>query len=77
MTCFPDLQKKAQAEIDEVVGEDRTPQWSDYGKLPYVSQVVKESMRWRPVGGLGVPHALTSGEASSCIPIRMTPESNL
>ncbi|KAK6382185.1 hypothetical protein LTS17_004072 [Exophiala oligosperma] len=58
MTCLPEVQKKAQAEIDAVVGQDRTPQWSDYEKLPYVSQVLKESMRWRPVGGAGVPHAL-------------------
>lgn len=65
MTCFPEVQKKAQAEIDAVIGEERTPQWSDYAKLPYVSQIVKESMRWRPVGGLGVPHALSEGELVS------------
>jgi cytochrome P450 len=62
MTCFPDVQKKAQAEIDAVIGEDRSPLWSDYARLPYVSQVVKESMRWRPLSGLGVPHALSEGK---------------
>lgn len=67
MTCFPDLQKKAQAEIDSVVGEDRTPQWSDYEKLPYVAQILKESMRWRPLSGIGVPHALSAGETGNCL----------
>jgi cytochrome P450 len=61
MTCFPDVQKRAQTEIDRVIGNDRTPMWSDYDSLPYVSQVVKETMRWRPVGGIGVPHATNKG----------------
>lgn len=73
MTCFPELQKKAQAEIDALVGEDRTPQWSDYEKLPYVSQILKESMRWRPVGGAGVPHALSAGKTLQSYPCIKSP----
>ncbi len=57
----PDVQKKAQAEIDAVIGEDRIPSWSDYEKLPYVATVVKEAMRWRPVAPLSVPHVLSEG----------------
>lgn len=60
---FPEIQKKAQAEIDAVVDESRTPVWSDFAQLPYVTQVVKESQRWRPIGGLGFPHALTAGKS--------------
>ncbi|KIX02156.1 uncharacterized protein Z518_08095 [Rhinocladiella mackenziei CBS 650.93] len=63
MTCYPEVQKRAQAEIDAVMDQYRSPQWSDYSKLPYVSQVVKEAMRWRPVGPLGFPHALTEGKS--------------
>lgn len=58
----PEVQKKAQAEIDAVIGEDRVPSWEDYDRLPYVATVVKEAMRWRPVAPLSVPHALSEGK---------------
>ncbi|KAL2862702.1 cytochrome P450 [Aspergillus lucknowensis] len=50
MTKWTDVLKKAQAEIDAVVGAQRTPVWEDYDKLPYVVSTVKEAMRWRPAG---------------------------
>lgn len=62
MTCFPEAQREAHAEIDAVISEDVSPQWSDRAKLPYVLQVVKETMRWRPVAGTNVPHALSEGQ---------------
>jgi len=62
MTAYPDVQKKAQAQIDEVVGEDRSPTWQDYDRLPYVAQCVKETMRWRPVTPLAFPHALAEDD---------------
>lgn len=61
LVAFPEVQKKAQAEIDAVVGDDRCPAWSDYSKLPYIATLIKEAMRWRPVAPLGVPHALSEG----------------
>jgi len=63
MVQFPEIQKKAQMEIDAVVDESRTPVWADFAQLPYVTQVVKESQRWRPIGGLGFPHTLTAGKS--------------
>ena len=58
LTAFPAVQKLAQAELDRVVGRDRSPTWDDEGKLPYVTAVVKEVLRWRPVAVLGgTPHA--------------------
>lgn len=58
MCVFPEAQKKAQEEIDRVVGEDRMPEWSDESSLPYVSAVVSEVLRWRSVTTLGgIPHA--------------------
>lgn len=65
MTKWPDVLKKAQEEMDSVVGEDRTPQWSDYQKLPYAAATVKEAMRWRPVVPLAFPHAAAEGESYS------------
>ena len=61
MITFPDVQRKAQCEIDAVVGEDRSPLWSDYTKLPYIAMIVKETMRWRPVTPLSFPHASSEG----------------
>jgi cytochrome P450 len=61
MCAFPDVQRKAQAEIDLVVGPDRSPTWEDIdGKLPYLVALVKEVLRWRSVAVLaGIPHANT------------------
>lgn len=61
MVKWDKVQKKAQEEIDSVIGEDRSPLWSDYEKLPYVSMIIKETMRWRPVTPLAFPHALAEG----------------
>jgi cytochrome P450 len=49
MTLFPDVQKKAQAELDAVVGPDRLPSFADQDSLPYVGALVKEALRWHAV----------------------------
>ena len=49
MTCFPGVQKKAQAEIDVVVGPDRLPSFADRDSLPYIDALVKEVFRWNAV----------------------------
>lgn len=56
MILFPDVQKKAQAEIDGVVGRDRLPEFGDRDRLPYTNGVVKEALRWLHVAPLGVAH---------------------
>ena len=61
MVKYPHAQTRAQQEIDSMIGENRSPVWSDYAKLPYVSQIVKKTMRWRPVAPLGFPHASNAG----------------
>lgn len=53
MTLYPDVQRRAQAEIDEVVGHHRLPKFSDRVRLPYVGAIVKEVVRWRPIDPLG------------------------
>ena len=62
MTKYPDIQRKAHEEIDAAIPRDRSPQWSDYDKLPYISQIVKETLRWRPTAPLAIPHATSAGE---------------
>ena len=49
MAIYPDIQKKAQAEIREVVGNDRMSMVADRDSLPYVNAILKEILRWRPV----------------------------
>ncbi|WYZ44616.1 hypothetical protein EsH8_VII_001052 [Colletotrichum jinshuiense] len=56
MTVFPDVQRKAQEEIDRVVGQNRLPNIADRENLPYVEAVVNEVMRWHPIGPMGLPH---------------------
>ncbi|QRV88351.1 cytochrome P450 family protein [Ceratobasidium sp. AG-Ba] len=57
MIQFPEIQKKAQAEIDSVVGMNRLPNMDDRSRLSYVNRLVDEVMRWRPVIPTGVPHS--------------------
>lgn len=65
MIKYPEVQAQAHAQIDQVVDPDRSPRWSDYGQLPYVAQIVKETMRWRPVTVLAFPHATAAGKLKS------------
>ncbi|KAI9041395.1 cytochrome P450 [Aspergillus affinis] len=59
MIKFPDVQRKAQKEIDRVVGTDRLPGFEDRDKLPYVDALVKEAIRWWPLAPMGFPHTVT------------------
>jgi cytochrome P450 len=59
MIAFPEVQRRAQAEIDAVVGRDRLPTFADASHLPYVCAIIKEILRWRPVAPFGMPHAAT------------------
>ena len=50
----PQAQRRAQAELDAVLGHLRTadgalPDMSDEPRLPFVTAIVHESLRWMPV----------------------------
>lgn len=53
MLLYPEVMRKAQAELDDVVGCERIPTFEDQKDLPYVEAIIKELLRWRPVGPLG------------------------
>ena len=59
MIKFPEVQRKAQREIDSVVGMARLPTLSDRENLPYINALVKEAIRWWPIAPMGFPHATT------------------
>lgn len=54
MVLYPEVQVKAQAEIDRVLDTNRLPSFSDNFSLPYIEAIVKESLRWNPVVPLGM-----------------------
>ncbi|KAL9563850.1 hypothetical protein ACKAV7_012022 [Fusarium commune] len=56
MLLFPEVQRKAQQEIDSVIGTERLPQFEDRDNLPYVDALIKETLRWIPVTPMGVVH---------------------
>ncbi|KZT21317.1 cytochrome P450 [Neolentinus lepideus HHB14362 ss-1] len=62
MVLHPEVQARAQAEIDEVVGRNQLPRPEDEGALPYVSALVQEVLRLSPVAPIGIPHRVTSDD---------------
>ena len=56
MALHPEVQKKAQAELDAVVGPTRLPNFEDRKSLVYIEAVVKEALRWHNVTPLGIAH---------------------
>jgi len=63
MLLYPEVQRKAQEEIDRVIGPDRLPTMEDEYDLQYIRSIVKESLRWMPTTIMGaVPHAVTQDD---------------
>ena len=59
MALNPDIQRKAQAELDAVIGPDRLPDHNDRASLPYIDAIAKESLRWQNVLPFSLPHLST------------------
>lgn len=45
MVLFPEAQRLAQKEVDDVVGGDTLPGIEHYDRLPYIRGCVKEALR--------------------------------
>ncbi|KJA26070.1 hypothetical protein HYPSUDRAFT_36932 [Hypholoma sublateritium FD-334 SS-4] len=56
MVLNPDVQKRAQEEIDQVVGMSRLPEFSDRNSMPYIQATLFETLRWFSVTPLALPH---------------------
>lgn len=50
---YPEVQRRAQEELDRVVGRSRLPEYSEKENLPYLEGVVRECLRWLPVAPQG------------------------
>ncbi|KZV67292.1 cytochrome P450 [Peniophora sp. CONT] len=62
MLAYPEVQERAQRELDAVVGRSRTPTFADMDHLPYIGAMVKELIRWAPTSPLGLPRRSTEGD---------------
>ena len=49
MVLHPEAARKAQAEIETIVGLDRLPSFADRERLPYINALVLEVIRWHSV----------------------------
>ncbi|CAN8298673.1 unnamed protein product [Cochlearia groenlandica] len=52
----PNIMKKAQEELDSIVGRNRPINESDISQLPYLQAVIKENFRLHPPTPLSLPH---------------------
>ena len=52
----PQIQARVHEELDRVIGRDTLPTTEDRTRLPYVFACLAESMRYRTIGPLGLPH---------------------
>jgi len=62
MVLFPEVQKKAQKQLDLVLGGSRPPEFEDRESLPYIVAVYKETLRWHPLLPSGVAHAVSQDD---------------
>ncbi|PPQ74466.1 hypothetical protein CVT26_001103 [Gymnopilus dilepis] len=59
MVLYPEVMRKAQAELDNIVGRGRVPAFEDQKDLPYVDALAKEVLRWRPVAPIAIPRTVS------------------
>lgn len=60
---YPDIQKRAQAEVDALVlRERRLPTIADRVYLPYIDAIVQEVFRWAPPAPIGIFHATSEDD---------------
>jgi len=62
LVAFPEVQRKAQEEVDRVIGSERSPTLEDWENLPYLQAFNKEINRFRPIAPMAIPHATTADE---------------
>ncbi|KAF5368991.1 hypothetical protein D9758_002839 [Tetrapyrgos nigripes] len=62
MLLYPEIQQRAQEELDKVVGRSRLPSFNDLTHLPYIQAILRETLRLRPPLPVGVPHAVSEDD---------------
>lgn len=62
MLVHPEVQKRAQQELDDVLAMDHLPTFADRPDLPYIDCIAWECLRWYPVLPLGVAHSVSEND---------------
>ena len=62
MALGPHVVRKAQGELDRVLGGGCLPDFSDQEELPYISAIVKELFRWGCPVPIGVPKRMRKND---------------
>jgi len=52
------VMRKAQKQLDDLLGGERLPEHSDIDELPYITAIIKETFRWAPPVPVGATHRL-------------------
>ncbi|PPQ97018.1 hypothetical protein CVT26_001123 [Gymnopilus dilepis] len=58
MAKHPEVQERAQKELDAVVGTSRLPHFDDRPSLPYIEAIFREVFRFQPPAPIGMSHAV-------------------
>ncbi|XP_017749576.1 PREDICTED: cytochrome P450 2D17-like [Rhinopithecus bieti] len=56
MVLHPDVQRRVQQEIDDVIGQVQRPEMGDQARMPYTTAVIHEVQRFGDIVPLNVPH---------------------
>ncbi|KAI9433755.1 cytochrome P450 [Lactarius indigo] len=62
LVLYPEVQKRAQVELDTVITRDRLPTFEDRPRLPYIDALCRELLRWQMVTPMGIPHTSTEDD---------------
>ncbi|KDQ21382.1 hypothetical protein BOTBODRAFT_168660 [Botryobasidium botryosum FD-172 SS1] len=62
MALYPDVQKRAQVEVDRVTKSSALPTLEDRDSMPYIACLLKELQRWIPVAPMNLPHRLMESD---------------
>lgn len=58
----PEIQRRAQEEVDSVLGKNRLPSLHDRASMPYVENILKEVLRWGTVSPMGLFHCTAAND---------------
>lgn len=56
MTLYPEVQEKVRHEVDEIIGRDRMPTFTDRTRTPYLEATICEIQRMSTLVPLNIPH---------------------
>ncbi|KAM6058295.1 cytochrome P450 1A5-like [Chlamydotis macqueenii] len=59
LVTYPNIQKKIQKELDQIIGQERRPRLSDRGMLPYTEAFILEMFRHSSFLPFTIPHSTT------------------